>query len=302
MILRPGIYEGIDEATYHQGTNTPSPSLSQSSIKRLIPPSTPAHFKAGMVVTSSMRRAFDVGSAAHSYVLGVGETMHACPAEYLSSVGSMTTTKAKAWAAEIRAIGGLPLTPSDHQTVLGMASALADHPRVAEILTDPDKRPEVSIYAQDPESFVWLRGRFDVLGGGLWDYKTSVSAEPEHFRKAAWSYGYHIQDAMYRWMYELVTGEETEPMTFIVQEKTAPYLPAVYQLDGDFHRVAMSRIRDAIDLYVRCSVTDYWPGYPAETITLTPPTWALREFDSGPVPLDPTFASELEQLAKGFTA
>lgn len=71
---------------------------------------------------------------------------------------------------------------------MGMAEALAETDRIADVLTDPNPHPELSAYAPLTES-VWLRGRFDLLGGSLWDYKTTAaSADPDirSHRLALW--------------------------------------------------------------------------------------------------------------------
>jgi len=300
-IVEPGLYDGIPDDEYHAGTNTPTRSLSQSALKNLIPPSTPAHFWHQLHTPQPPRRVFDIGRAAHMLVLGVGEPVAACPTEYLSVNGQMTTTKAKAWAYTQREQGVTPLSPVDYQMVHGMIDALLGHHRVLDILTDPHKRPEVSAYAIDPDAGVWLRGRFDLAANQLWDYKTSASADPDQFRRSAWSYGYHVQDATYRLIYELLVGVDPGPMRFIVQEKTPPYLVSTVVLDGYFEAAGRQQLRAALDLYVDCMATESWPGYPDELVTISPPPYALRDVDidvaAEPVPLDPALLASLDQLA-----
>lgn len=286
-VTGPTLLDGLADDAYHSGgVQTPGPQLSQSLLKLLIPTSTPAHFQHRLTHPEPSKRAFDIGRAAHTYALGVGEEMACCPAELLSSVGTMTTNAAKAWAAEQRAAGIVPLVPRDYDTVLGMAEALVHHDRVAELLTDPGKRPEVSAFAPHPDApGVWFRGRFDLLGGALWDYKTSVCAEPGAFRKSAWAYGYHVQDVLYRTLLEAVTGEPVGPMTFLVQEKTPPYLCTVVTLDSEFERLARGQIAAALALYLACveahgdptAAGVRWPGYHDEVALISPPRYADRE-------------------------
>lgn len=278
----PTLLDGVPDDTYHSGgISTPGPQLSQSLIKLLIPPSTPAHFQWRLTHPEGPKRAFDIGRAAHTYALGVGEDMAACPADLLAVNGAMTTKAAKEWCDAQRAAGAVPLTPRDHRMVLDMADALVHHDRVAEVLTDPAKRPEVSAYAPHPDVAVWLRGRFDLLGGQLWDYKTSVCAHPDAFRKSAWSYGYHIQDAAYRLLAKLTLGEDPGPMVFLVQEKTPPYPCSVVTLDAEFERLAREQLRLALDTYAACRELwgdprgpVRWPGYPDEVVTISPPPYA----------------------------
>lgn len=282
MLTGPTLLDGVPDDVYHSGgIETPGPQLSQSLIKLLIPPSTPAHFQWRLTHPEGPKRAFDIGRAAHTYALGVGEEMAACPADLLAVNGAMTTKAAKGWCDEQRAAGVVPLTPRDHRMVLDMADALVHHDRVAEVLTDPAKRPEVSAYAPHPDVAVWLRGRFDLLGGQLWDYKTSVCAHPDAFRRSAWSYGYHIQSAAYRLLAELTMGGDPGPMVFIVQEKTPPYLCSTVTLDREFELLAREQLRLALDTYATCREVwgdprgpARWPGYPDEVVTISPPPYA----------------------------
>lgn len=72
-VTEPTMLAGVDEATYHRaGVRTPGPQTSQSALKLLIAPSTPREFQHRLVTPQEPKRAFDVGHAAHSLVLGVG--------------------------------------------------------------------------------------------------------------------------------------------------------------------------------------------------------------------------------------
>lgn len=279
-VTAPCLLDGVPDAIYHGNKQCPSEALSNSAMKDLVPPSTPAHFRWNRDHAHEANRAFDVGRAAHTRVLGVGEEMVACPEELLASNGAMTTKASKEWALVQRAEGRVPLTPSDFQMVVDLTNALAEHPLV-EVLTRPGTRPEVSAYAVDPETGVWLRGRFDLaVDGSLWDFKTAQIAERSAFERNAWKYGYHRQAAMYSWLHELVTGETPPPMRFIVSEKTPPYLVAVFEPDPGLLELARLQIRAAIDLYASCVASGVWPGYPQDVQTLYAPRWAERELEA----------------------
>ncbi len=280
QIVSPGLYDGIPEREYHAGVNTPLPSLSNSSMADLLGQSTPAHFRWNRTHPRGDGRVFDVGRAAHARVLGVGEEMAACPADRLSVDGKMTTAKAKAWALEQRAAGIVPLRPDDYIAVRDMADALAEHPTAGALLTSPSMRPEVSAYAQDPVTGVWIRGRFDVLDDLLADYKTARCAHPDAFAKSALSYGYHRQAWLYRHLHEWATGDTLpDPLLFVVQEKTPPYLVSLVRLDDEFDRLAAGQVRQAIDLFAACQAADEWPGYSPDVVTISPPSWTSRLLD-----------------------
>lgn len=303
MLTGPALLPGVPDHVYHSGgIATPGPQVSQSGLKLLVPPSTPAHFQWALTHPEPPKRVFDIGRAAHTYALGVGEEMAACPDDLLAANGAMTTKAAKEWMAAQRANGIVPLKPADYRMVLDMAEALVHNDAVAELLADPEKRPEVSAFAPIPDGGgLWLRGRFDLLGGRLHDYKTTRSADPEAFRKSAWSYGYHIQDVAYRLLAEVALGEDPGPMWFIVQEKTPPYLCSLIQLDDKFEQLAREQLRLALDTYARCELEHgdprgpgFWPGYPAGLNTISPPPFASAT--SGPLDDDEDSESDADEL------
>ena len=159
VVTEPTLLDGVDDATYHGGlVRTPGPQTSQSALKLLIEPSTPREFQWRLLNPEGPKRAFDVGRAAHTLVLGVGDPFIACPGDLLSVDGRMITTRAKEWASDQRAAGRTPLTPTDYDAVHRMADAILAHTRAAELFTDPDRRPEVSAFCEIVPG-LWLRSR-----------------------------------------------------------------------------------------------------------------------------------------------
>ena len=288
VVTEPTLLDGVDDATYHGGlVRTPGPQTSQSALKLLIEPSTPREFQWRLLNPEGPKRAFDVGRAAHTLVLGAGDPFVACPGDLLSVDGRMITTRAKEWAIDQRAAGRTPLTPTDYDAVHRMAAAILEHGRAAELFTDPARQPEVSAFCEIVPG-LWLRSRFDLLGGGLVDFKSSSDPHPDAFRASAWKWGYHVQDVAYRRAYELITGETPGPMTFVVVGKEPPHLVGIYSLDGDFDSVGNSQLEEALATYLQqldlhglptdTGVT--WDGLPDSTEVLAPPAWALRELNN----------------------
>lgn len=288
IVTGPTLLDGVDDATYHGGlVRTPGPQTSQSSLKLLIPPSTPREFQWRLLNPEGPKRVFDVGRAAHTLVLGAGDPLIACPADLLSVDGRMITTRAKEWASDQRAAGRTPLTPTDYDAVHRMADAILDHARAAELFTDPDRQPEVSAFCEIVPG-LWLRSRFDLLGGELTDFKTAADPHPDAFRRSAWNYGYHVQDVAYRRAWSLIAGVGLPPMTFVVVGKESPHLVGIYTLDDDFERVGNEQLDAALEIYLHQldkhgPPTDKgvtWDGLPDTTEVLAPPAWALRDLNN----------------------
>lgn len=285
IVTEPTLLAGLSDETYHGGhVRTPGPQTSQSALKLLIEPSTPREFQWRLLNPLEPKRAFDVGRAAHTLVLGAGDPFSACPADLLSIDGRMTTTRAKAWAAEEREAGRTPLTPADYDAVHRMADAVLEHGRAAELFTDPARRPEVSAFCEIAPG-LWLRSRFDLLGGELVDFKTAADPHADAFRRSAWAYGYHVQDVAYRRAWTAVTGKQADPMTFVVVGKEPPHLVGIYDLSQEFERAGNDQLDATLATYLlqldRHGPPDaegvIWDGLPQETTTLAPPPWVLRD-------------------------
>lgn len=278
-ITAPGVYDGIPEDVYHSDP-VPGGSLSSSGARKLLPPSCPAIFQYERQHGQAHRAVFDFGHVAHKAVLGVGAPVVKVDADSWRSKAAQEQQKAA------HAAGHVPLLAADVECVEGMAAAIRQHP-VASALFEPGSgKPEQSAFAQDTDTGIWLRSRFDWLpntDGGrliLGDYKTTRSAEPSAISKAMANYGYHQQNAFYVDIAATLGLAESIAFVFVFQEKTPPYLVTVVQLDDEAVRIGRALNRQAIDLYAECSAADTWPGYaPADDIPLISlPSWAAKEF------------------------
>lgn len=285
VVTGPTLIDGLSDEEYHGGqVQTPGPQTSQSALKLLIPPSTPREFQYRLTHPEGPKRVFDVGRAAHTLVLGVGDPFSFCPAEHLSSNGLMTTNAAKSWAISERDAGRTPLTPTDYDAVHRMADAILAHARAAELFTDPAKRPEVSAFCEITPG-LWLRSRFDLLGGELTDFKTAADPHPDAFRRSAWNYGYHVQDVAYRRAWSIVTGATPDPMTFVVVGKEPPHLVSICTLSPEFEQFGNAQLNAALDMYLEQLARHgppttegvVWDGLPDTTAVLSPPRAAYYD-------------------------
>lgn len=270
----PGVYT-VDEAVYHADKG----SLSVSGAKRLLPPSCPAKYRWEQDNGRVNKRVFDFGHAAHAAVLGVGAPVVVIAAD------DWRGKAAREERDEAYAAGKVPLLTAEAEQVAGMAKALLAHPLASKLLAPGSGEPEQSMYLPDEQTGVLLRGRLDWLPTPgparlvVPDYKTAASADPAQFGRTAASYGYHMQAAFYS---DLVTGlklAEHVEFLFIVQEKTAPYVVSVIELDDEALRIGRLLNRRAIDLYADCKARDVWPGYATGVELVSLPYWATAEHD-----------------------
>jgi hypothetical protein len=273
-ITEPGVYE-IDADAYHADP-VPGGSLSSTGARRLLPPSCPALFHYEREHGGGPRRPeFDIGTAAHRLVLGVG------PALVRVDAKDWRTKKAREQRDEAHEQGAVPLLAADHAHVHGMAEALyAD--ALARVLLNPDRgRSEQAIFWEDPETGVWRRALIDRLDTGgspltIVDYKTTVSADPDSIRKSVHRYGYHQQAVWYLDAATSIGYPDDTTFKFIFQEKTPPYVVTVVELASSALRVGAVRNRRAIEIYRDCEAAGVWPGHATDIEVISLPAWAER--------------------------
>lgn len=262
-ITEPGFYN-LAAADYHADP-IEGGSLSQSRAKVLLDEAGPARFKANH---REQKTAWNIGTAAHAYVLGEGlERIVLIDAEnYYSKV-------AKAARDDAYANGMTPIITPEHEQAMAMADALKAHPLAVETLTG---QHEVSAFIQ--RDSLWLRGMLDTYAPGshIADYKTTFDASSRGVTSSVWKYRYHMQAAWYRSLVKEIAGESL-PVRFIFQEKKRPYLVSVWEATDDYLELGRADMDDAIAIYLRCQLSGEWPGYPSEIQQLTPPDWAFDD-------------------------
>ncbi|WP_128977250.1 PD-(D/E)XK nuclease-like domain-containing protein [Streptomyces roseicoloratus] len=271
-ITGPGIYPNLAVEEYHAHRE----SLSSTGARTIL--KAPALFRHEQDHPQPRRAVFDFGTAAHKLVLGDGPELVAVDA------GDWRTKAARAERDEVEAAGGIALLAADYDRVHDMADALRRHPIASAVFAPGAGRPEQSLFWTDRPTGVMRRARLDWLpyprGGRLIvaDYKTTVSASPEALARTVDTYGYHQQAAWYLdGVRALELGDESAVFLLVFQEKTAPYLITVVQLDLLTLRVGAAKNRRALQVYAECTASGRWPGYVSDDQPhfLSLPPWAL---------------------------
>lgn len=265
--MKPGIYRDVEENAYHAGTD--EPSLSVSGAKVLIDCPARYHYQQSH---RPQKREYDFGHAAHAKVLGVGLEIVAIPDDTLSATGSTGTKAAREFIDQARVDGKVPMKATELAVVDAMASAIESHADAVRLLSTGT--PEMSFYWRCEETRVLCRGRADwvtTMGDRpvIVDYKTTTNASPDAFRWDAGKYGYHQQDAWYREGLTTLTGD-AHAFVFIVQEKTAPYLVSVVELDDEARRIGHENNLTARRMFAEYTTTGTWPGFPGITRVAVP--------------------------------
>lgn len=255
VITEPGIYE-MTNAEYHA-----QPALSASGMKTLL--EAPAKFKHERE-NKVYKDHFDIGSAFHARALGDnGEKVVVFDAD------SWRTKASQEFKHDAHAANQIPLLTADSEKVDEMVEAFFTNPDIANLIDLKRGRIEQSAFWQDERTGVWLRCRFDFLPDPVegqpfiaGDPKTSDSARTDKWMKKVMDFGYDIQDANYREGARVMGLSDRPRFQFAVIEKSAPYLSDVIELDSQARAIGDFRMREAIDLFARCTKDDHWPGYP----------------------------------------
>jgi len=266
-ITEPGVYELTDDEYF--GPELARATLSSTGARELLKPGGPARFRhqadTGTVET---KRQFDLGHAVHTWTLGNGPDVVLFPGTGKNPEAWQREVDKEAVAA-LRAVGKVPLRPSDYAAAKAMVAAVKAHPIAGKLLTGG--QPERTLIWRDPVTGVLCRAKADWLRpDGIVDLKTAESAAEDALSKAAHNHGYYIQAPFYlRGFWEAVPRIATDVPFFvhIAVEKTPPYLVHVTQLTERAMAYGDRKVSEALEIYRDCTASGVWPGYPEDEIT-----------------------------------
>ena len=279
QITEPGIYHDLAAEDYH----AQSEWLSWSRMKNLIPPSTPAHFKAALDAPQERKRHYDLGKIVHKLVLGDGEEFEVVQALTRSKEPYDATDYKTVSAQEHRdAIYGrdnVPVLASELSEAKAMAASVKAHPIGSALFASG--KPEVSLFWIDETTGVKCRARLDWLPDPVEgrrlivpDLKTAANASPPEFAKAGAKHGYYGQAVHYSDGIKAL-GIDSDPVfLFVVVEKAPPWLVSVGQFaERDDRRLARAVVDHCRRLYAECTAAHSWPGYGESVAALSLPMW-----------------------------
>jgi len=120
-----------------------------------------------------------------------------------------------------------------------------------------------------------IKGSLDLIAedGYIYDIKTTAEeATPKGFgRQLIWSDDFKLQAAWYLELCKLNFGVRPKGFRFLVVEKEAPFLTAVFELHPDLIAEGQTLMLSAIKAYEVCKSFNEWPAYPTEVITIARP-------------------------------
>lgn len=267
-----GLHAGVDALVYHSWQG-----CSQSRLKVLRDHS-PAHLRYQMDHPEEPTDAMRLGAAIHTCVL----EPDLFPTLYVRGIEGDGRTKSVKEAREALA-AEFPrhhiLKPSDYDTCLAIRDSVGRHPRTRHLLQGERERSAVW---RDPETDVLCRGRFDDIArsvGAIADLKSCEDASPFRFPSSIFSYGYHLQAAMYL-RGARALGIDADTFVFIAVEKKPPFAVVVYQLNSAAISDGERELDPLMALWAKCEASGEWPCYSTDVLTVDLPVWAPKQIDA----------------------
>ncbi|MYU20766.1 hypothetical protein GTY84_02630 [Streptomyces sp. SID8352] len=266
---------GLPAEAYHADKT----SISSTGLRALLAPGCPAQFKYDRDHPASPKKEFDLGNAAHLYVLGEGPDLE------VIDFPDWRKKDAQVQRDGAYLAGKVPLLTKDHDVVLAMADAIRQHPVAGPLFTPGSGVAEQSIYWTDRRTGVrcrcrpdWMPTRQDNGRLVVVDYKTAKAVDEAALAKAVYDRGYHAQAAFYLDGVKAagLHGDQEPAFIFVFQAKTAPYLVHLVELDSPALALGADRNERALRIYAECENTGIWPGFNDRITYLPLPAWAER--------------------------
>lgn len=165
------------------------------------------------------------------------------------------------------------LTENQHEKMIGMVASLRAHPFVREWSA---KMEGVEVAAVGDVYGLKMKGRCDALTPEpLVDLKKVRNGDPRAFTRAVFDYGYHIQAAIYRRLFN------RDRFVFVTVEDEPPFDVVPYELAPAWIRQGEREAEALILGLLHCRATGVWPGRSTEIVTLEVPDWAVAESETG---------------------
>lgn len=285
-ITEPGIYRDLPAKDYHAQHDW----LSWSMSKHLLPPSTPAHFKAalGRAGQEEPNRTFDLGKVVHALVLGDGDEFEVVQALTVKKerydAKDYSTVSAQAHRDLIYADGKVPVLRSELDAAEEMAKSVREHSTANALLANGS--PEVSLFWIDEETGVKCRARLDWLPAVVKgrrmivpDVKTAKTAAPREFARSVADFAYFGQHLHYLDGIRALGIDHDPAFVFVAIEKTDPYLVSVVEAltNKDDRSLARALVDHTRRIYAECTAADRWPGYGEQVHRIEMPAyWRYR--------------------------
>jgi len=268
IIDRPCAVLGMPNNVYHAHKG----SISNSGL--VLVDRSPAHYQSRGSWEST--RAKEMGTAIHTAFLEPDVFAH----DFVIVHGSHARTDKAYRDAKEYSGAAFTFTEDEGEKILGTQQSILTN-KNARLMIDEQHYTEISIFANDPETGVLVRVRFDLLteSGRCVDLKKTRDARSDEFQKAIWNYKYYRQAAFYSDVFQWFTGEKPISYEWWAIEEEAPYALKIYEPDDFCLDAGRFEYRRALDTYAECVNSGIWNPYPSEKELIGLPTWVAYKLE-----------------------
>lgn len=237
----------------------------------------PAHYACAAPFKST--RAMEIGTAIHAAVLE--PAMFDREYLILKHVTKRTQSEYKE-AVKAKGTSELVLTGPESDNVAGMRLSVESLEEWNSVYV-MNHYTELSAFVRCPITGVMLRARYDFIThtGIVVDLKKTQDARYEAFQKSVANYRYHVQDAFYSYVYELITGHPLQSFWFLAIEENAPNTSKRYKLDDEARAIGKRQFMANLESYAEADKTGNWASYDTSDELMSLPAWAIDEDDEG---------------------
>ena len=234
----------------------------------------PAHYKYSKYKPAT--RAMEIGTAIHAAIL----EPERFDQEYVITEAKARTEKSYKDAKKEHG-SELTLTAAEGEKVLNMRESVEGNLSAMKHLRSSGAA-ELSAICKDPETGVIIRARFDWItdDGVVVDVKKTQDVRPEKFAKSVNDYRYHVQQAMYSFVYKQITGEDLQAFYFLAVEEEAPHSNEMYLLDDLALEMGNYYFRRDLRTYADCVSSGKWPHPDAGEGIIELPNWAISSYEN----------------------
>lgn len=259
-MLSQGIHT-VASNIYHDDpceTASLSNSIAKIMLKQSAQHAMLAHPRLNPNFEGNNDKKFDVGTAAHAWLLEGENAIAICEFD------DWRKNEAKEQRDLAYLQGKVPLLGHQVDGIYFMAEAakkaIANCPDLNGVTLADGKAEQTVIWK---EGNTWMRSRLDWLAEKhdlIFDYKTTDIANPEAWMRAIIGNGYDMQDSFYKRGIKAVTGK-TPNFVFIVQETSAPYACYFVALPPQYTDMGNDKVETAKSMWEHCMSTGVWNGY-----------------------------------------
>jgi exodeoxyribonuclease VIII len=256
-----GAFESLEADTYHA-----APGLSKSMLN--VFRECPAKYRAQLdgKIARKETKAMQYGTILHAAILECLFDYHVRPNELNGKDWHGARTDCKAW---IEAHSDMPVLTEDQDAEIRLvARTVQKHPLAWPLLKG--SRREVSLFANYGGRL--MKGRADAINfnsGLILDIKKVADASTHALSRAVFSFGHHIQAALY-WKLCALLGIRCDGFYFIAIELGATVgdqpLLNVRRLSDDAMEAGNVELEKLLADLAECEQSNVWPDYSGKVV------------------------------------